>query len=856
MPSFQVPSGFSRFLPLAALACCLLLSAALWAQEAPVDKEEALEPFVGRKIVQIDVSGARRNRPELLLSSIETQKGRRLDLATLREDIRFLWSRFKIRAAFKVRNLPGDAEQGLRLLLAVEEFPSFRRIEFQGLSHFTDAQLRRLLEMDEGESPTELTGRHYARLLEERYRQDGYAFVVVRVLPDERRGVLVLQIGEGPKVRIRSFDFVGNKSYPATSFIGFRWNLLGSAGVRNKPGPSLLPFLAGIYSKDKLEEDFDRIETWYRERGFLDAIVELRTLRFTKDRSGVHIVARVHEGKRYKVSGIEVDITPAKGGAKPAFDPERLKKLLALKVGEYLGQEVLDRDMDKIREFYGKRGYPDWERYRTLSRANTLQVLDPSLVVDPEKGSVKVVYRVLEGQKKSIRFFDITGNELTRDHVIRRDMRVHPGEPLNEVELERGRKRLISRQYFGDLSVGDPGVRLRLLPVEGRDDLVDLELDVSEASTGRILFGANFSTNAGFFASVSYNKRNFDWTRPPTGINPIDWFVQLIRNEAWHGAGQTLNLNLRPGTKVSQIDATFYEPDVFGRQYETIGMQLSGQRQLRGYRTYSGDTLGGSVIFDRRFGTDWKVSAGFRIEHVTVDQVRGDAPRIVWDAEGGTEMRSLLGRISWAELDRQPRPTSGARASAYVEYAPEWLGGQSSFYKVGAELRTYIPVYEDSRRRRHVFNTKLRLDLGQGIDGSDDLYLSKRFYMGGQSNLRGFDYRGAGPTQFRNPVGGEVRFLGTAQYIFPILSTRYEERFEETDIVRGLFFVDAGMLGDSFQDEQFKDIRVSTGIGFRFLVPGIIGGEGLPINIDFGWPLRREASDKTKVFNFSISFGS
>jgi hypothetical protein len=229
--------------------------------------------------------------------------------------------------------------------------------------------------------------------------------------------------------------------------------------------------------------------------------------------------------------------------------------------------------------------------------------------------------------------------------------------------------------------------------------------------------------------------------------------VQLIQNEAFHGGGQTLNLELRPGTEITQINATFYEPDVFGRQYETIGMQLSGRRQLRRYRTYDSDELGGSVIFDRRFGTDWKLSGGIRNERYDVSRIRGDAPSFVWDAEGGTEVRSLVARLRWADYDRFPRPTQGARVEFFADYAPDWLGGQTSFFKAGVDARAYLPVYEDSRRRRHVLASRFRLDVGQGIDGTEDLFLSERYYLGGQRDAARLRLPRRRPDAIRQPDG-------------------------------------------------------------------------------------------------------
>jgi outer membrane protein insertion porin family len=172
-----------------------------------------------------------------------------------------------------------------------------------------------------------------------------------------------------------------------------------------------------------------------------------------------------------------------------------------MKKGLFFGQEYIDKDTRAIRDYYGERGFPDWQRYRTLERDRAMEVLDPSLIVDPEKAEVHVVHRIREGRKVKINRVLVTGNEQTRDHVIRRNIRVHPGDTLDEVELQDSARRLRNLGYFGDRALGDPGVRVRLLPVEGSDDTVDVEVDVTESSTGRILFGAGFSSNTGSSAA-------------------------------------------------------------------------------------------------------------------------------------------------------------------------------------------------------------------------------------------------------------------------------------------------------------------------------------------------------------------
>jgi outer membrane protein insertion porin family len=121
--------------------------------------------------------------------------------------------------------------------------------------------------------------------------------------------------------------------------------------------------------------------------------------------------------------------------------------------------------------------------------------------------------------------------------------------------------------------------------------------------------------------------------------------------------------------------------------------------------------------------------------------------------------------------------------------------------------------------------------------------------MGGQASLRGFEFRGAGPTQFGRPTGGELQFLGGLEYSLPIFSTRMEGQLRETELVRAVAFTDFGMLGDSFDDDFFWQLRASSGFGVRIIIPGL---GNVPMALDFGWPWMRQASDQEEVFSFTF----
>jgi outer membrane protein insertion porin family len=801
------------------------------------------DPADGKKILDVEISGARSLPAEVLLHVLGTKKGGRLNPRIVREDLTLLWRRFKVRGQYKIKEVPG----GVRVLVVIHEFPTYKKVAFRGLVRFSEERVRNLLDLREGESQTLMSANNLARTLETQYKKEGYHFVKIRVQAEAEQNQILFIIDEGPRVRVRKTDIRGNKNFPDWVAVGWVWNILGSSGFQSKPG-----FLSdAIFSRKVLQEDLDRVRNFYHDRGYRDALVSLERLDFIDNFSGVSIVVRVYEGPLYRVSAVDLQQIPPVGEKKPLFPKKMLLAKLKLKTGDILTADLLERDKDAIARFYGRRGFPNIQRFPTLDRGSAFEVLEPQEVVDPQKHEVRITYRVREGRKKTLRNVRIRGNKYTKDFVLRREISVFPGETLDMVELEKSENRLNSLRYFGDQDAGKQGVLINLVPVQGEEDKLDLDVKVEEGTTGNILWGFGVSSQNGFFGNVTYRKRNFDWKKPPKGINPISWFSQILNNEAFHGAGQTFNLDLTPGVQQSQFSASFLEPDLFSQHFDPTGLNLQGYRLLRAWDSHFTDTFGGQVGLERRLGRDAGVSLRLREDRVRTYRIDGNAPAIVWDAEGKETIRSLRVGFNLRSLDRRIRPTSGFRMGAYGEIAPESLGGEAHFWKAGINGRIYIPIARDSKERAHVLEIRNQFDVGRGLGEDKNLFLTERFWMGGQSTLRGFSPRKAGPMQFGNPTFGEMRYLGSIEYGFPLFSTRMEGQFRETEIIRGLVFLDAGMLGNDFNDPIFQQLRLSTGFGFKLIVPGI---GGLPIRFDFGFPILRESTDNLRFFHFSIRF--
>jgi outer membrane protein insertion porin family len=810
-----------------------LLVGVLTAQEpAP---QPGQHPDEGRIIQSIDIRGTEQS--EALLRLLETKVEQPLRGALIERDLRTLYAVRRVVAQVSVTD--GDDDK-IKVTFLVEEPRSYDRVEFRGLDHLTEAQVRELLELATAQRLSQQVAENKRALLEQRYRRDGYYFAAVRIEYDAEASVIRMHVDEGPLVGVRSVQFRGNVSIPGSAPLGLYRNLIGDSGMESKPGF----FSDGPYSEEQVDEDLDLLRVLYRRLGYRDAEVELADRRFSADHTKVDLTFRIIEGSRYKIASVDV-VHVDTDGKPPYYPRERLLQIIATAPGEYYDLERIARDKREIEEFYGERGHPRRARF-SRSLSSPFEVLEPLERFDVDKAEVHLTYRIAEGAPKRLHDVVIRGNTSTQEAVIRRKVFLSPGEVLDMTKVERSINVLDSLNYFQDPD-SFAGVRFELLPVPGTEDRVDLAIDVQEGDTGSFLWGAGFSTGAGVQGRIQFTKRNFDLFRLPSSFNPVTIIDEVIHNKAFHGAGQELELFLAPGSEISMFRISFDEPDLFGSHFDTIGMTVQGFRTIRLFDSFTMDSKGAIVGLRRNFDETFSVGASVRQETVQVEDVDADAPAIVWDNEGQTEIRGFEVRMRLRYIDEFIVPSDGYDVTARAELAGGPFGAEQDFYKLGFDVQYYLPLYRDSFERAHVMHVRQRFDFGQGFGDTDDLFLTERFYMGG-SNLRGFDQRRAGPTQFGQPLGGEALYLGTLEYQMPLVSTRLSASVQETELVRGALFTDWGLLGTRIDDPTFGELRLSVGFGIRIRVPRL----GIPIALDFGWPLMYERTDDRQVFYFSL----
>lgn len=679
-----------------------------------------------------------------------------------------------------------DGTAGPRVVFRLRERPTVAKITFEGLTRYRPGQLKDNLTIKEGEPVDMFAVRDGQRAIELRYRSDGYQDA--KVTFDEKRleesGELVYTIVEGGRTRLRKIEFTGNTTYRDRRLY---------RQIRSRT--ALWIFRTGEYDEEQVRGDDARVETFYRDEGFLDARVTHR-VEPGDEPDELKLTFEVVEGTRYAIESIEFL------GAK-VFSVEELTTILTSRVGDFVKQPKVDADARAIQERYGELGYI-YARVRPIRVFSTT----PDLV--------RLTFEITEGEQFRVGDVVVRGNERTKDKVVRRTLNLYPPDDLfNLTEAREAEKRLRESRIFS---------AARVVPVGDKPGVRDVVMDVTESEkSGDFIFGFGVTSNNGAIGQIVLDLPNFDLFDTPRS------FQEFIRFRSFFGAGQRMRIELQPGTEVSRARIEFTEPYLFDRP---LRFDTSLYLFERGRDGYDEERAGASVSLGKRFERGrlqgWSGEIAVRGEVVSVEDVDLFASDQIRDDKGDNFLTAVKGTLLLDRTDNRLVPTSGDRLRIAYEQVG-LLGGDHHFGKLTGSYSWYRTLAVDARERKSVL--ELRMEGGQILG---DAPVFERFYAGGVGSIRGFEFRGVGPRDGidNNNVGGENMLLWGAEYSFPL----YEE------MVRGLFFLDAGTI-------DFETMRSSIGVGVRLTLE-LFGP--LPIELAIGIPMTRDSDDEEQIFSFSI----
>lgn len=765
-----------------------LLSVAVWFIPNATAQPQRIPD--GTTIRRVEVTGLKTISEGFVRRSIKTREGQPFLLAQTQEDVREL---LRTRKFLNVVADPKMEEGEVVVTFTLQEKPEVTTLEIEGNKRFSSETLYKELSFASGQPLDRFEVNRGRENILRKYREKGFYYAQVdideKALEEESR--VIYKIVEGPRVKVRHIVFEGVTAFSEVQLL-----------LQVKSQTYFWLFRTGAFDEEVADRDAIDLQAFYRNEAFLDARVGYR-LDFTNvARTDVDLVFVVVEGPRYTASEIRVR------GDK-AIEESRLREVLKLQVGDLARDEVVKADAKRLNDVYGEIGYVDTR-------------VDTSYDFTDQPGVAIVNFDITEGGRSQFGRITIRGNKQTKDEVVRRELKFYPGEDYNTVKAHTAEQRLVETGLFS---------RATITPLEDVDGAREALVDVTEATdTANFIIGFGVSTDSGVLGQLTIQNRNFDL---------FDWprtWGQFFRGRAFRGDGQRIRLSLEPGTEVSRFRIDFTEPYLFDKPLRYDQSIYLYQRRRE---AYDEQRVGFVPSLSRRFETGWlkgyALEGSVRLEGITIDNIDALAARDITDVKGSSFLTSVKASIVRDTTDSRLTPSKGYRASFSWEQAG-LLGGDYDFGRPSISAVWYKTMSTDIYNRKSVL--AIRGDAGWIVG---DAPTFERFYGGGFGSLRGFAYRGVGPTAgiFKNRVGGDFILLTGAEYSVPLYA----------DTLRGATFLDMGTVE---QDFNITNWRASVGFGLRINVAQVPIFGAVPIVMDFGFPIASDDLDDKQVFNFTV----
>jgi len=757
----------------------------------PQDKPQAQQPIsqapVSAKIVKaIDIQGNKSIGIAQILARIKTRVGEVYQEAVVSDDLKRLYNTGHFS---DVQIDHEDLDDGYKVIVRLKEKPIVDEITFSKIKYYNKHFLLNKMTTKKDKFLDNKTLKDDVNTILDLYKKKGLTQAKVDVETSindtTNKASLHFTIHEGFKVKIKRIYVFGNVAYRDKKIIKImksRW---------------AWAFGSGLLKEDQLQEDMTAIQNFYEQNGYLDTKASYQIEPLNQGLVNVNVL--IQEGKRYYVGDVSF------AGNAILTDINIKSHLKNLKEGKVFSHEKLQEDIGNVREAYFDRGYIS-------------ALVEEATSFNTTTAKVDVKISIKEGNLAYINMIKIQGNAHTRDIVIRRELRMYPGERFDGAKLRLTKQRLKDLGYFEDVGYD----------IEDTDkpDFKDLVVQVKEAKTGSFSFGGGYSTVDRLIGFVEVEQKNFDIS---------NW-------SSFTGGGQDLRLRAQIGSSQRNLLLSFTEPWLFDHPV-SAGFDAYLTENLNDGSTgyaYDQKTIGGDLRLGKSFNDNLSVGTVYRLEQIKISNLNSGVSAALAEQAGTSLVSSLGFSVTNDYRDSKMSPTSGWSVTNSADLAGGPLGGDKNFFRVQTSGEYFYPLkFNDVTT---VLEISGRTGMVQSYPNTPDVPIFERYFTGGQDTIRGYDERSVGPldSNTNDAIGGDALLLGSVEYTVPII-----------EIIKGAIFFDTGNVWDKVRNYGTGGLKSGTGVGLRVKTP--IG----PIKLDYGIPLDKEPgqSNKSGKFYFSVSRG-
>lgn len=669
---------------------------------------------------------------------------------------------------------------GDTLVVEVKENPVVNKIAFEGNDKFKDEELRKEIQLKPRGVYTLNKVNEDAERLTNLYHRSGrfQGVVTPKIIAREQNRVdVVFEIDEGAVTKIQGINFVGNQVY-------------SDRQLRNQLQSEITHWYKfftnnDAYDQDRVNFDKEKLRRFYVSHGYADFKVNSVVSEFSPEDNGFYLTFNIEEGPHYNFGGIKAS------SAFSDVDAEELKTVATTLEGEEYNANQIEESTEKMSDMLGDKGY-------------AFAKVEPKLERNTDDHTISVTYSALEAPRVYVERINVTGNVRTEDEVLRREFRLSEGDPFSTSKLKRTEQRLKNLGYFDKVDVNTaPG---------SAPDRANIDVDVSEKSTGELSLGAGFSTLDGALFDIGLREDNF------------------------LGAGKKLSARAMIAQERQDYTFGYTEPYFLDREI-AAGVDIFNTTQdFRTQSSFDRRTTGGRLRMGYALSENLDHSISYTLREDEVSNIRAGASRYIWAQEGQYSTSMLGHSLLYDTRDSKFDPSKGF----FVRFTQEvaGLGGDAKYIRHEGKAGWFYSVMP-----QWILQVSGQAGNITGL-GDDNVRINDRFFVGMQQ-VRGFADAGIGPRDLatRDALGGKSYYSGTVELGFPL-------PVDDDLGLRGAVFTDMGSLWDSdevgtgLMDENA--LRLSAGAGLAWASP--FG----PIRLDFGFPIIKESYDDEQLVRFSF----
>ena len=754
-------------------------------------------------LVSVNVEGNAVTSENTILFTAGLREGQTISQAEFPRAIKRLWQ-LGLFQDIQLR-YDNETDEGLSLTILVKENFILGDLSYDGNKKIKDRKFEDEVSLSKGQRLRPNTLHETAKKIKELYEEKGYLNAEINPvleIPVEESTLfdgrakdlvrnVVFNIQENDKIKTGKIIFEGNESY---SDLRLRWTMKETKQQR------WYMFWRSTFDDKKFDEDLNLVSTYYRNKGYRDFRIVSDTIQFSENKKILNLVVTVDEGPQYKYRHFSWE-------GMTLFDEEMLQRSLGLESGDQYSDEDFNLAVfDRVQGLYMDRGY-------IYSR------IEPEITPVGED-SLDIHFILTENHKVYINHIAIKGNIRTRENVIRRQLRVFPGDVFNRGRLMRSHREVMMLNFFANV-VPD------VVPVS--EDKVDLEITVEEKPAGQANANMGYTQSYGMTGGGGLALPNF------------------------RGKGQSLSLSFNVGTNYNVYSLNTDRPKYQSASISFTDPMVNDTKNLIGgslFYTFRGRSsmysapidytmAGSSVTWGRIFKWPddfFRGTWSFQIVRKMYEGSQADLDRYA----GGQKTSDGINVSQTIRRDSRDHPefsTMGSLFSLKSTLSGWILRGDENFHKHILKLEWYTPTFW-----KFVLMNSMKIGVVKELPAAKDGTLSfipwnDRFIMGGNgipygNPLRGYDDNRVGPlTSSLSPIGGNtmVKF-----------GTEFRVPFAENPVVYGLIFAEMGNVWSSTDlMERLSlprsgpfDMKRSAGAGIRFFMP-MIGMLGFDIGYGF-----------------------